>query len=50
VKVVFLEPAQQELDEAVSYYNQQVAGLGNAFLIEAVAAIERIRIAHAQGL
>ena len=43
MKVVFLEPAQQELDEAVSYYNQQVAGLGNAFLIEAVAAIERIR-------
>ena len=43
MKVVFLEPARQELDEAVSYYNQQVAGLGNAFLIEAVAAIERIR-------
>ena len=43
MKVVFLEPAQQELDEAVSYYNQQAAGLGNTFLIEAVAAIERIR-------
>ena len=43
MKVVFLEPARQELDEAVSYYNQQVAGLGNTFLIEAVAAIERIR-------
>jgi hypothetical protein len=43
VNVRVLEVAQQELDEAVSYYNSQVAGLGNAFLLEAVAAIERIR-------
>ena len=38
-----LEPAQHELDEAISYYNSQVAGLGDAFLLEVVAAIERIR-------
>jgi hypothetical protein len=43
VNVRVLEVAQQELDEAVSYYNGQVDGLGNAFLLEVVAAIERIR-------
>jgi hypothetical protein len=30
VNVRVLEVAQQELDEAVSYYNGQVAGLGDA--------------------
>jgi len=43
VNVRVLEVAQQELDEAISYYNSQVAGLGDAFLLEVVAAIERIR-------
>jgi len=43
VNVRVLEVAEKELDEAVSYYNNQVAGLGDAFLLEAVAAIERIR-------
>ncbi len=43
MNVRVLEVAQQELDEAISYYNGQVAGLGDAFLLEAVAAIERIR-------
>jgi hypothetical protein len=43
VNVRVLEVAQQELDEAVSYYNAQVRGLGDAFLLEAIAAIERIR-------
>jgi len=43
VNVRVLEVAQRELDEAVSYYNGQVAGLGDAFLLEAIAAIERIR-------
>jgi hypothetical protein len=43
VNVCVLEVATTELDEAVSYYNGQVAGLGDAFLLEAVAAIERIR-------
>ena len=38
-----LEIAQLELDEAISYYNAQKPGLGDAFLLEAVAAIERIR-------
>jgi toxin ParE2 len=43
VKVRVLEVAQQELDEAISYYDGQVAGLGSAFMLEIVAAIERIR-------
>lgn len=43
MKVRVLEIAQQELDEAVSYYNGQVPGLGDAFLLEVVATIERIR-------
>lgn len=38
-----LEVAQQELDEAFAYYNEQAPGLGDAFLLEAVAAIDRIR-------
>ena len=41
--VRLLEVAQQELDEAVSHYNGESPGLGNAFLLEAVAAIDRIR-------
>lgn len=43
MNVRVLEVARRELDDAVSYYNDQVAGLGDAFLLEAVAAIERIR-------
>jgi hypothetical protein len=43
VIVRLLEVAQLELDEAISYYNGQAPGLGDAFLLEAVAAIERIQ-------
>jgi plasmid stabilization system protein ParE len=43
VKVSLLEVAQQELGEVVSYYNGQQASLGDAFLVEVIAAIERIR-------
>lgn len=38
-----LDVAQQELDEAVKYYNTESPGLGDRFLIEALAAFERIR-------
>ncbi len=41
--VGFLEVAQRELDDAVAYYDEQAPGLGSAFLLEAVAAIDRIR-------
>jgi len=43
VSVRFLEVAQRELDEAVIYYNSQTPGLGDALLLEAIAAIDRIR-------
>lgn len=41
--VRFLEVARRELDEAITYYNSQAPGLGDAYLLEAVATIERIR-------
>ena len=41
--VRFLEVAQQELDESVIHYDDESPGLGNAFLLETLAAIERIR-------
>lgn len=43
MSIRFLEVAGQELDDAVSYYNQQARGLGDAFVLEVVSAIERIR-------
>jgi plasmid stabilization system protein ParE len=38
-----LDVAQRELDEAIVYYNGESPGLGDAFLLETVAAIDRIR-------
>lgn len=38
----FLEIAQIELDEAVSYYNLEFPGLGDAFLSEVLNALDRI--------
>jgi toxin ParE2 len=43
MKVRFLEPARQELDETISYYNTELSGLGEAFLLEVLSAIERTR-------
>ena len=37
-----LEPAEQELDEAIAYYNAQVAGLGDSFLLEALKVFDLI--------
>jgi toxin ParE2 len=37
-----LEPAQQELDEAVSWYAAQAPGLGDAFLVEVLRAFDLI--------
>lgn len=42
MNVRFLLPAQYELDEAIEYYNAEVPELGNAFLLETLAVIERI--------
>ena len=43
MSVRFLEIAQLELDEAVAHYNAESPGLGHAFVLETMAAIERIR-------
>jgi len=42
MKARFIFPANEELDEAVNYYNFQVPGLGNQFYKEVNQAIERI--------
>ena len=40
--VYFLEPAENELVEAINYYNMQSYGLGFEFAIEVQKAIDRI--------
>jgi hypothetical protein len=42
VTVRFLETAEIELDQAIHWYGAQAPGLGNAFLIEALSAADRI--------
>lgn len=44
MQVLFLQPAQYELDEAVDYYNAQMPNLGDGFLIEILAALDRISL------
>jgi plasmid stabilization system protein ParE len=41
MKVRFLTLAQQELDDAVDWYNEQVDGLGQEFLDELDRAVRR---------
>jgi plasmid stabilization system protein ParE len=41
VKVRFLALAQQELDDAVTWYNEQATGLGREFLDELDRAVRR---------
>lgn len=41
--VRFLEPAENELDEARDYYNAQRPGLGDEFLVEVLLTLERIQ-------
>ena len=43
MSVRLLAIAQEELDEAIAYYSGQAAGLGDAFLLETITAIDRIR-------
>jgi toxin ParE2 len=38
----FLEIAEIELDEAIQYYNYEVAGLGDGFLTEVLDTLDRI--------
>ena len=42
MRILFLEPAKAELDEAVEYYEYEQPGLGEAFLYEILNALERI--------
>ena len=42
MKISFLDVAQQELDEAIEYYNEEVPDLGNDFLGEVLKALDRI--------
>ncbi len=34
--------AQKELDDAIDYYNHELAGLGKVFLVKALHALDRI--------
>ena len=43
MQICLLDVAQNELDEAVVYHNAQSPGLGDQFLIEVLAAFDRIR-------
>ncbi|MBV8746456.1 MAG: type II toxin-antitoxin system RelE/ParE family toxin, partial [Xanthobacteraceae bacterium] len=40
--VRFLEVAELELDQAVRWYGAQAPGLGNAFLIEVLSALDHM--------
>ena len=42
MQVRFLHAAQYELDEAIDYYNAQVPHLGQAFLLEILASLDRV--------
>lgn len=40
----FLEPAEQELDDAREYYNDQAPNLGDAFVLEIISTLRRIEL------
>jgi toxin ParE2 len=42
VKIDFLEIAQQEFDEAITYHESQVPNLGQAFLAEVLTSLNLI--------
>ncbi len=41
--LIFLPPAEQELSEAIEFYNLQLSGLGNAFAKETFETLELIK-------
>ena len=41
-RVIFLDPAEEEMIEAASYYQDQAVGLGEHFVAEVQHAVERI--------
>ena len=42
ISVSLLAPAQCKMDEAIAYYEAQVAGLGDAFLLEVLRVFDLI--------
>lgn len=42
IRVVFLDPAEEEMIEAASYYESKAASLGDYFIDEVQHAVERI--------
>jgi hypothetical protein len=48
MKDVFTSPALKELQLAAQYYEDQVDGLGEEFLIEVEASIQRVLMFPAQ--
>ena len=43
MEIRLLDVAQQELDEAIEYYNTESSDLGDQFLLEVLSAFDRIR-------
>lgn len=43
MEIRFSKPAQQELDEAVDYYNNESPGLGEQLLVDVLHTLDRIR-------
>jgi len=42
MQVKFLQAAQHELDDAIDYYNAQASNLGQRFLVEVLACLNRV--------
>lgn len=42
MNIQLLEPARQELDEAIAWYADQAPGLGDAFLIEILKTLKLV--------
>ncbi len=42
MKIIFLEEAKYELDEAIKFYDLQSLGLGQQFLQEALNTLDRV--------
>ena len=43
MEIRFLDLAQAKLDEAVAYYNSELPGLGDDFLVQILKALDRIK-------
>jgi hypothetical protein len=42
-EVLFLPPADRELEDAIQYYNDQLEGLGDRFFREVMEAIDTVQ-------